>query len=73
MKNIFSSVQFKAFGISLLVLVIGYVCLGQGPADNPVSKTLAPLLIVGVYCVLVPAIFFLKEKKTVSSDKKKGV
>lgn len=73
MKNIFSSAQLKIFGISLLVLVIGYVCLGQGPADNPVSKTLAPLLIVGVYCVLIPAIFFLKDKKNETTEKKTGV
>lgn len=73
MKNIFSSTQLKLFGISLLVLVAGYICLGQGPVDNPISKTLAPLLIVGVYCVLVPAIFFVKEKKTDTTDKKTGV
>ncbi|MBN1601077.1 MAG: hypothetical protein JW915_05685 [Chitinispirillaceae bacterium] len=73
MKNIFSSAQLKIFGISLLVLVIGYVCLAQGPADNPVSKTLAPLLIVGVYCVLIPVIFFLKDKKEVTTEKKTGV
>jgi hypothetical protein len=73
MKNIFSSTQLKLFGISLLVLITGYICLGQGPVDNPISKTLAPLLIVGVYCVLVPAIFFIKEKKTDSKDKKTGV
>lgn len=73
MKNIFSSTQLKIFGISLLVLVIGYVCLGQGPADNPVSKTLAPLLIVGVYCVLIPVIFFLKDKENDTTKKKTGV
>jgi hypothetical protein len=73
MKNIFSSTQLKLFGISLLVLIAGYICLAQGPVDNPISKTLAPLLIVGVYCVLVPAIFFVKEKKSDSTDKKTGV
>jgi branched-subunit amino acid permease len=73
MKNIFSSVQLKLFGISLLILIAGYFCLAQGPVDNPISKTLAPLLIVGVYCVLVPAVFFVKGKKPESTDKKTGV
>jgi Ca2+/Na+ antiporter len=44
------------FGVSLLVMVIGYVALGQG------STTLAPFLLVTAYCVLVPVAILIKDK-----------
>jgi hypothetical protein len=37
-----------AFGIALLVIVVGYVFLANG------SITIAPILLVLGYCVLVP-------------------
>jgi hypothetical protein len=41
-------------GIALLVLGIGYVALSRG------STTLAPVLLVLGYCVLVPASLLLR-------------
>jgi hypothetical protein len=41
-----------AFG--LLLLVIGYVCLAQGPAENPVSLTVAPIILIFAYLVVIP-------------------
>ncbi|EQB64319.1 MAG: hypothetical protein RBG1_1C00001G1898 [candidate division Zixibacteria bacterium RBG-1] len=47
------------FGIALLVIIVGYILLGSG------SITLAPLLLVLGYCVLIPvAILIDGEKKT---------
>ena len=37
-----------------LVIVVGYVLLAVGPADNPISLTAAPVCLVVGYCVLVP-------------------
>lgn len=46
------------FGIALLVIVVGYLLLGYG------STTLAPILLVLGYCVLIPvAILINGEKK----------
>jgi len=46
------------FGIAILVIVAGYIALGYG------SITLAPLLLVLGYCVLIPvAILISAEKK----------
>jgi len=41
-------------GIGVLLLVIGFICLATGPADNPVSLTVAPLILVLAYLVVIP-------------------
>ncbi|HET9888586.1 MAG TPA: hypothetical protein VFR10_13845 [bacterium] len=41
------------FGGGILAIVIGYILLSQG------DITLAPLLLVGGYCVLIPLAFIL--------------
>jgi len=33
---------------------VGYICLGQGPVNNPLSLTVAPVILVAVYCFLIP-------------------
>ncbi|WP_290745785.1 hypothetical protein [Fibrobacter sp. UBA4309] len=40
--------------IGVLLLVIGFICLASGPADNPVSLTVAPLILVLAYVVIIP-------------------
>ena len=46
------NVQFIAAGI--VTILIGYLCLAQPPVDGFLSLTLAPILLVIGYCVLVP-------------------
>jgi hypothetical protein len=59
---LFTSKNIKLFWISVAFLVVGYVLLGQGPVDNPLSKTVAPIVLVAVYCVLVPYAIMAKGK-----------
>ncbi|MCL2690335.1 MAG: hypothetical protein FWE57_10890 [Chitinispirillia bacterium] len=51
---LFSKKNFYLFGLSFVLLVTGYVLLGQGPADNHLSKSVAPVILVAVYCGLIP-------------------
>ena len=53
-------------GIGILLLVIGFICLATGPADNPVSLTVAPLILVAAYLVIIPIGILWKGK---SQDK----
>lgn len=41
-------------GLGILLLVIGFVCLAQGPANNPISLTVAPIVLVVAYLVVIP-------------------
>ncbi|MBN2037430.1 MAG: hypothetical protein JW768_11865 [Chitinispirillaceae bacterium] len=52
--SIFTAKNIKLFGVCLALLIVGYILLGQGPVDNPLSKTIAPIVLVAVYCVLIP-------------------
>ena len=49
-------------GIGILLLVIGFICLATGPADNPVSLTVAPLILVAAYLVVIPVGILWKGK-----------
>jgi membrane-bound ClpP family serine protease len=40
--------------VGVVLLIIGFFCLAQGPAENPVSLTVAPLVLVFAYIVVVP-------------------
>ena len=61
--TIFSSKNLKLFWICLALLTVGYILLGQGPVENPLSKTVAPVILVAVYCVLIPYSIMAKAKE----------
>jgi len=68
---LFSKKNFYLFGLSFVLLVIGYVLLGQGPADNHISKSVAPVVLVAVYCGLIPYAMLSGYGKSVGSEVKK--
>ena len=51
------------FGIGLLVILFGYVLLSIPPADGFWSRTMAPLLLVTGYCVLIPIAILSKDRR----------
>lgn len=50
------------FAAGLASILIGYLCLAQPPVDGFLSLTLAPILLVIGYCVLIPLGLLLGEK-----------
>lgn len=53
----FGRKNYVLFGIALLIIVIGYVCLGYGDDPNhPITLTLAPILLVLGYLIIPFAI-----------------
>jgi ATP/ADP translocase len=46
----------------LVLLTVGFVLMAQGPWDNPVSLTIAPLVILVAYLVIFPLAIFYKNK-----------
>lgn len=49
--------------IGALLIVIGFICLAQGPAENPVSLTVAPIILVFAYLVVIPIGILWKGKE----------
>jgi hypothetical protein len=64
----FSALNYKLFAISFALLVLGYILLGQGPVTNPLSLSVAPVILVAVYLVLLPIAIIAKGK----DEKKKS-
>jgi hypothetical protein len=48
--------NYMVFGAAMVTIILGYIALGQG------SITLAPILLVLGYCVLVPIALIIKGK-----------
>lgn len=59
----FARRNWTLFGIGLATIALGYVALAVPPADGFLSLTLAPLLLVGGYCVLIPLAILAREHK----------
>ena len=52
----FGKKNYIALAVALIVIILGYISLGQG------SITLAPILLVAGYCVLIPIALIIKGK-----------
>ena len=60
--------NFIILGIGLLVIVLGYVALSGNTVEGFSQLTVAPILLVLGYCVIIPVgIMYRKKKKTVEN------
>ena len=57
----FTRKNWSLFVISLATIILGYVLLSIPPADGFLSLTLAPIVLVVGYCVLIPWAILLKD------------
>lgn len=65
----FGKENFIIFLVGLLVIILGYIFLAQGPADSFWSLTLAPILLVLSYCIIIPiAILYRKKSPRQETD-----
>ncbi|MFQ6007821.1 MAG: hypothetical protein ACE5K8_02615 [Candidatus Zixiibacteriota bacterium] len=60
----FGKRNYLVFALALAVITIGYVALGQG------SITLAPILLVLGYCVLIPIALLIKDRQVTDNTDK---
>lgn len=55
--------NYLIFGIAAIVIIIGFILLGQG------SDTFSVILLVIGYCVLIPAALIIKDKPDATVEK----
>jgi len=62
--------NYQLFGIGILIIILGYISLSKGPAESFWSLTLAPILLVIGYCVVIPVsiIYRKKDRERTSGD-----
>ncbi|MBN1406708.1 MAG: hypothetical protein JW956_02900 [Calditrichaceae bacterium] len=52
------------FLIGLLSIVMAFILMAQPPVDGFLSRTLAPVILVIAYLVIIPIAIFIRDKKT---------
>ena len=50
----FSRQNYIIFAVGVLLILIGYLALAQGPYDSFSSMSIAPVLLVIGYCIVIP-------------------
>jgi hypothetical protein len=66
----FTRKNWTIFALGIGVIVLGYVFLSIPPADGFLSLTLAPILLVAGYCILIPMTILAKGGGAKSSRSK---
>ena len=56
----FSTINFALYGLGVLTLIVGYIFLGKGPAQSSSSLTIAPIILIIGYCIIIPLAILLK-------------
>jgi hypothetical protein len=60
----FTKQNYILFVAGILTLIVGYIALSIGPWDSFWSLTLAPVLLVLAYCVIIPVAILYRKKKS---------
>jgi hypothetical protein len=56
--------NFMIIGLGVLILIIGYICMAV--PDDPdafMTRTLAPILLVFAYLIIIPIGLFYRDKR----------
>lgn len=62
----FERMNYILFGAGILTIILGYFLLSLGNSttwDNPMSVSVAPVVLVIGYCVLIPYALLYRSKK----------
>ncbi|MFH0988816.1 MAG: hypothetical protein V1799_02235 [bacterium] len=50
----FTTRNYQILALGLIVIVLGYLALGQEPWDSAMPLIVAPILLVLGYCIIIP-------------------
>ena len=64
----FTRTNYIIFFAGLITIILGYFALAQPPVNGFMTLSLAPILLVIGYCVLVPWAIFWKQKQQKSES-----
>lgn len=63
----FTSLNYQIFCAGLLLIILGYIALAQPPANSFMSLTVAPILLILGYCVVIPFAIMYQKKESLPS------
>ncbi len=56
-------INYQILIVGIIVIIAGYIALAQKPWDGFFALTIAPILLVVGYCVIIPFGIIYKKKK----------
>ena len=66
----FSLRNLVIFLVGLVVLAVGYILLSISPWDNPLSRSLAPVVLLIGYLVIIPIGIFHRRRTSDRTERK---
>lgn len=66
----FERENFIIIGIGLVVIILGYVALSGDSVEGFMPLTVAPILLVIGYCVIIPIGIMYRKKEKAKGDEK---
>ncbi len=64
----FTKENYIIFFIGLFIILTGYIFMGTGDLNGPVSLTLSPILLTVGYLVLIPLAILYRKKDAVEQS-----
>lgn len=50
----FTKINFQILSFGIILIILGYIALGQEPWDGTMPLVVAPILLVLGYCIVIP-------------------
>ena len=67
-ERLFTALNVKILVGALAVIALGYWLVGRGPVTNSLSMSVAPIVMVIGYCVMIPAAIMVRGKSVKKDD-----
>ena len=58
-----SKKNIQIFILGLITIAVAFILMAQPPVDGFLSRTLAPIILVVAYLIIIPAAILTREKK----------
>jgi hypothetical protein len=67
-KNYWDSSNYFIFGAGIILLIVGFFLMTKGPWDNPISLSVAPIVLLLAYLVVFPLAIFYKKRNKIKQN-----
>ncbi len=67
------AINYQIILAGVVVIIAGYFALSAKPWDNPIALTVAPILLVLGYCIIIPIGIIYRKKKSESETAKQAI
>ena len=63
-KDYWTKENYIILGVGLVIVIIGFLLMSQGPYDNPISLHVSPIVLLIAYLIIFPLAILFKKKKS---------